>query len=239
MGIRDRFYTPTTARALLSWRILVGVGVGAALAVAGLPLAAAAAVGAGVYTVAVAAAMPRGARAIQIDPFVLSEPWRQLMQQAQGAGRKLRSTVADIDDGPLKQTLQAIAEQLERGLGEAWAIAKRGDAIDDAVRHLDPTALRSKLDTLRARATASPSDEADAAIASVERQIASAERLKQQSAETATSLRLTQTQLDELVARASEVRIGTVDTASYQRDVDELVIKLEALHQAVEETRTA
>ena len=32
---------------------------------------------------------------------------------------------------------------------------------------------------------------------------------------------------------------GAVDTAAYQRDVDELVIKLEALHQAVEETRTA
>ena len=48
-----------------------------------------------------------------------------------------------------------------------------------------------------------------------------------------------ETRLDELVARASEVRIGTVDTANYQRDVDDLVIQLEALHQAVEETRTA
>ena len=42
-----------------------------------------------------------------------------------------------------------------------------------------------------------------------------------------------------VVARASEVRLGAVDTDSYRRDVDELVIKLEALHQAVEETRTA
>ncbi|MEJ7799295.1 MAG: hypothetical protein WKF60_02175, partial [Ilumatobacter sp.] len=72
-----------------------------------------------------------------------------------------------------------------------------------------------------------------------ERQIDTADRLKRQSAETADALRLTQTRLDELVARASEVQVGVVDTDAYRRDVDDLVIKLEALHQAVEETRTS
>ncbi len=99
--------------------------------------------------------------------------------------------------------------------------------------------MRSKLTTLRQRAIDAPSSEADAAIQSVERQLESAERLKQRSTETATSLRLTQTQLDEFVARASEVLVGTIDTDTYATDVDELVVKLEALHQAVEETRTS
>jgi len=239
MGFRDRFYTPTTAKALLSWRILIGVGVGAALAVAGLPIAVASAVGVGAYAISIAQAMPPGRSRPTIDPFVLSEPWRQIMQQAQGAERRLRATVAAADDGPLRTTMQGIAEQLEYALDEAWEIARRGDAIDDAVRRLDPTSLRSKLGTLRAGGETSPSPEADAAIASVERQLATADRLKEQSAATAASLRLTQAQLDELVARASEVGIGTVDTDRYRRDVDELVIRLEALHQAVEETRTA
>lgn len=183
--------------------------------------------------------MPGGPERATIDPFVLSEPWRQLMQQAEGAGRKLRATVSGTERGPLKQTLEAIAEQLEHGLSEAWEVAKRGDEIDDAVRRLDPTSLRSKLSSLQQRATESPSADADAAVASIERQLESANRLKQQSADTASSLRLSQTHLDELVARASEVAIGTVDTVSYQSDVDDLVVKLEALHQAVEETRTA
>jgi hypothetical protein len=239
MGFRDRFYTPTTAKALLSWRILLGIGVGAAMATAGLPIGVAIGVGVALYAASVGAAMPRGLAQANIDPFVLSEPWRQLMQQAQTSGRKLRSTVASTGDGPLKATMHAVSAQLERGLGEAWEVAKRGDEIDDAVRRLDPTALRSKLATLQSQATAEPSPEHELAVASVERQIATAERLKQQSAETAASLRLTQTQLDELVARASEVQIGTVDTAAYRRDVDDLVVKLEALHQAVEETRTA
>ncbi len=239
MGLRDRFYTPATAKAILSWRILVGLGVGAVTAIAGLPLLGAIAAGAVVYAGTVAAAMPKAPTRPNIDAFVLSEPWRQIMQGAQGAGRRLRQTVDGTSDGPLKETLRGIAEQLERGLGEAWEVAQRGDEIDDAVRRLDPTALRSKLATLRQRAETDPTPETEAAIASVERQLASADRLKQQSAETAATLRLTQTRLDELVARASEVRIGAVDTEAYARDVDDLVIRLEALHQAVEETRTS
>jgi hypothetical protein len=237
MGFRDRFYTPKTAKAILSWRILLGIGVGVVVGVVGAPIFVAIGGGALAYVGAVGWSMPRGPKRASIDPFVLSEPWRQLMQNAQSAGRKLRATVDGTTAGPLKDTLQDIADQLERGLGEAWEVAKRGDEIDDAVRRLDPTALRSKLASLRQRATDAPSPEADAAVQSVERQLESADRLKQQSADTAASLRLTQTQLDELVARASEVRIGAFDSDTYSHDVDELVIKLEALHQAVTETR--
>ncbi|MEO6652624.1 MAG: hypothetical protein ABIP17_08205 [Ilumatobacteraceae bacterium] len=238
MGFRDRFYTPTTAEAILSWRLLLGVGVGIIAGVLGLPIVAAIGIGAAVYTASVMAALPRATQ-VSIDPFVLGEPWRRLMQDAQGASRKLQQTVSGTTDGPLRATLQTIADQLERGLTEAWAVALRGDEIDTAVRRLDPTALRSKLATTRQRAEAEPSPEIDAAVASVERQIDTADRLKRQSAETADALRLTQTSLDELVARASEVQVGVVDTDAYRRDVDDLVIKLEALHQAVEETRTS
>jgi len=237
MGFRDRFFTPKTAKAILSWRILAGVGAGVALGFAGLPIAAAIGVGVVVYTGSVAASMPRAAKRPNIDPFVLSEPWRQLMQGAQASGRKLRATVGSTPSGPLKDTLQDIADQLEHGLGEAWEVARRGDEIDDAVRRLDPTALRSKRATLQQRAEDNPSPEAELAVQSVERQLESADRLKVQSAETAASLRLTRTQLDELVARASEVRVGAFDTDTYAKDVDDLVIKLEALHQAVAETR--
>ena len=79
-------------------------------------------------------------------------------------------------------------------------------------------------------------DDADAAVESVERQLAAADRLRRQSAETAASLRLAQTHLDELVARAAEVRVGSFDPAGYGREVDDLVVRLEALHQAIAET---
>jgi hypothetical protein len=239
MAFRDRFYTPTTAKAILSWRILVGIAVGAAAAVVGLNPVLAVGAGIAAYAALVFAAVPRSPARSVIDPFTLSEPWRQLMQGAQGAGRRFRETVAGMPAGPLRDKLDDIDVQLQHGLAEAWRVAKAGDEIDDVVRRLDPTALRSKLATAEQRAATSPSPEHDAAVTSIRGQLESAERLKQQSAETAATLRLTQTQLDELVARAGEVRIGTADTASYAQEVDDLVLKLEALRQAVEETRTA
>jgi hypothetical protein len=239
MGFRDRFFTPKTAKAILSWRIVIGVGVAAALAIAGLPIAVAIGVGIASYAGFVAAAMPRQPNRQMIDPFALSEPWRQLMQGAQGADRKLTQTVAEVAPGPLRAQLDAIVDQLRHGLQSAWDVAKQGDAIDDTVRRLDPTALRSKLATLEQRAATDPSPENLAALESVRGQIGSADRLKRQSEQTAASLRLTQTQLDALVARAAEVRVGAADSAAYAKDVDELVIKLEALRQAVEETKRA
>lgn len=238
MGLRDRFFTPTTAKAILSWRIAVGVGAVVALTLAGLSLPISIAVGAALYAATIGAAMPKGSPKLHIDPFVLSEPWRQLVQGSQSAHRKFRGSVDAVADGPLRARLDAIAEQIERGLQEAWYIAKRGDEIDDAVRALDPTALRSKLSMLEQRAAETPSPEADAAVASVRNQLESADRLKQQSADTVATLRLTQTRLDELVARASEVRIGAADTDTYAHDVDDVVLQLEALRLAVEETRT-
>jgi hypothetical protein len=240
MRFRDRFYTPTTAKAILSWRIALGVGVGVAAALVGLAIPWAVVLGALVYAGSVALAMPRGAQQEpSIDPFTLSEPWRQLMQGAQGAGRKFRETVAAVPRGPLREQLDSIGEQLQHGLADAWRVAKAGDDIDHVVRRLDPPALRSKLSTAERRAADDPSAENQAAVASLRGQLETADRLKQQSADTAAKLRLTQTQLDELVARAGEVRIGASDSDSYARDVDDLVLKLEALRLAVEETRTA
>lgn len=239
MGFRDRFFTPRTAAAILSWRIAVGAGVAVAMSVAGVGIAVSVLAGLAVYAGLVLTAMPERPARPAIDPFTLGEPWRQLVQGAQSAHRKLRSTVEAVDDGPLKDRLRAIAGQLDHGVDEAWAIARRGDEIDDAVRALDPTALRSKLATLEQRAAATPSPEAEAAVISVRNQLESAARLKAQSEQTATNLRLTQTKLDELVARAAEVRIGAADTETYATDVDAVVLQLEALRQAVEETRTA
>lgn len=217
----------------------MGAGVAVGVALAGAPIVAAVAVGLGAYAVLVLTAMPRAAARPSIDPFVVGEPWRQLVQGAQGADRKLRATIDSVAAGPLRDRMESIAAQLRHGLDEVWQVARHGDEIDATLRTLDPPALRSKLATLEQRAAATPSPETDAAIASVRSQLESADRLRTRRDETANSLRLTQTKLDELVARAAEVKVGAADTDAYGRDVDELVVGIEALRQAVEETRRA
>jgi hypothetical protein len=172
-----------------------------------------------------------------MDPFTLSEPWRRHVQGTQRAAARLRSTVEGTRAGPLRERLGSIADRLDHGLVESWRIAKRGDEIDDAIRRLDPTTVRSRLETFRAQASTDDSAELGAAIESLERQLETAERLIELSERTAARLRLTQTRFEELVVRAEEVSVGSTDTDTYAHDVDALVDEVEALRLAVEETR--
>jgi len=235
VALRDRFFTAATARAILSWRLAVGAAVGAIAGIVGMPIVGAIVMGIGVYAGLVLIAMPRAARRPRLDPFAISEPWRQYVQGAQRARQRLAATVARAAPGPLRERLDDVVARLDLGLAESWEIARRGDEIDDAVTRLDPTALRSNLSTLQRRAGDAPSDEAAAAMASIEAQLATADRLKQLSTSTSDRLRLTQVRLDELVARTAEVTVGTTDTEALVHDVDDLVVELEGLRLAVEE----
>lgn len=237
MALRDRFYTPVTARAILSWRIVLGVVVMAGAWVIGMPAWAAIPLGVIVYALAVLAAMPRGTARPPMDPFTLGEPWRRFVQGAQRAERQLHRTVSGTRHGPLRDRLDSIVARLDHGMHEAWEVAKRGDEIDGAIRRLDPTALRARLHTFEEQAVSDPSPELDEAIASVRRQLEAADRLRILSNQTALELRLGQTRFEELVARAEEVAVGVSDTDRYESDVRALVDELEALRLAVEDTR--
>lgn len=223
----------------MSWRILLGAAAGVVAGVLGVPIVVAVAIGAGVYAASVLAAMPKTTTRVRIDPFTVGEPWRQLVQGAQRARQRLAAIVGETKEGPLRTRLDGIVAKLDHGLAEGWAAARRGDELDAAVARLDPTALRSRLTTLRERAAVNPTDELTAAAASVEAQLATADRLKQLSATTADRLRLNQARLDELVAHAAELTVGSNAADSFAAEVDDLVIELEGLHRAVEDVAHA
>jgi hypothetical protein len=235
MGVRDRFFTARTAGAILSWRILLGAAAGVVASLLGVAWPVAAVIGAAVYAGSVALAMPKRPARPQLDPFAVSEPWRQFVQGAQRSKRQLTETVRSAQAGPLRDRLQGIVDRLDQAIAECWQIARRGDEIDSAVRRLDPTRLRSRLDSLKTQAAPGASDDLAAAITSVESQLATADRLKALSATTADKMRLSQARLDELVSRAAEVSVGASDTAGFADDVDDLVIELEGLRLAVQE----
>lgn len=235
MGLRDRFFTARTAGAILSWRILLGAAAGVVASLIGVAWPVAAVIGAAVYAGAVAVSMPKRPARPQLDPFSVSEPWRQFVQAAQRSKRHLADTVRSAQAGPLRDRLQSIADRLDQAIAESWQIARRGDEIDSAVRRLDPTRLRSRLVSLEAQAASGASEDLEAAINSVQSQMATAERLKALSATTADKMRLSQARLDELVSRAAEVSIGATDTTEFSDDVDDLVMELEGLRLAVQE----
>jgi hypothetical protein len=237
MALRDRFWTPKTAKAILSWRIALGAAVGVVAVVIGVPAVLAAVFGALVYAASIGLAMPADPRPspVQVDPFTVSEPWRRFVQNAQRSRRRFDETVRNTKPGPLHDRLQTIANRLDAGLLQGWQVAKRGHEIDAAVKALDPTRLRSQLGTLQGQAEGAPSANLTAAIESVQSQLATADRLKALSASTADQLRLNEARLDELCARAAEVSVGSSDTDAFANDVDDLVLELEGMRQALQE----
>ena len=216
----------------------IGVGIAIGWAAASVPIL----IGAVVGSIAIGMRVGRGRGAAAgslaalppIDPFSVGEPWRQFVQRAQRSERELARIIDGVEPGPLRDRLAGVLARLDGGVQETWRIARRGDAIDDTVRRLDPVRLRSRLSVIQAGSADSPSDAA--AVEALERQLLSVERLQAQSAATVQSLQLTQLRVEELVGRAAEVSIGAADTEAYADDVDELVVELEALRQAIDET---
>lgn len=147
-------------------------------------------------------------KALRPDPFTLGEPWRRFVQHSERSLRSMREIVKRTPVGPIHDRLDEIAGRLRNGADQVWLIAKRGDDIDGAV-----TRLR----------LGNP-------------ELESITRLEQQSAQAKASLSDAVDRTDALIARAEEVSLGTGDAAAYAGEVDELVLELESLRQAIAET---
>ena len=160
-----------------------------------------------------------------VDAFALGEPWRRHVASAQSAQRRYQMLVASIEQGPLRARMAEIGISVNKGVLECWEIAKRGDALDDTIRALDPGSIKSRL------------EKASDGIArrSLESQMKSAERVRAARDDADERLRVLQTRLGELVGQAAEVSVGVDHTAELGSAVDEVVLQLEALRLAVRE----
>lgn len=164
----------------------------------------------------------------RIDPFGIGEPWRRHVAAAQSAQRRFAKIVATMQEGPLRSRMAAIGRQVDRGVAECWEIAKHGDRLDDTIRSLDGAGLRSRLERSSDAATR----------ASLQNQLDSLERIRAARTQTDQRLHALQARLGELVSQAAEVSVGSDSTAELGSAVDDVVVQLEALSQAVDEVNT-
>ena len=183
----------------------------------------------GVAAVVVIAAFLRGRRPalkpMNIDPFVLSEPWRRSVSAAQASQRRYSEIVATTPAGPLRSNMESITRQVQRGVEECWLIAKRGDELDAALKRLDRPSLQARLDAADDEPTRS----------SLQSQLDSAERIRATRDDADQRLRLLNTRLGELLANAAEVSVGADTTTDLGSAVDDVVTQLESLRLAVED----
>jgi hypothetical protein len=239
-SFRDRFFTPRVARAITAPSgILLGGAVAAGAIVAGVPVAAAVALAPIAWGAKVLWSVPRTGRRERIDPFTLQEPWRRFVQEALQARNRFDEVVARTRSGPLRDNLAQVGARVEAAVEECWQIAKRGQTLDRARRDISAAAIDRQLAEVAG-------DSADPAAARVRESLlaqrATAERLDRVIQGAHTELRMLDARLDEAVVRTIELSAQASTDASVAglgADVDSLVVEMEALRQAMDETSGA
>lgn len=232
--------TPSVARAVISPSALLLAGAGTFVALlAGLPIAGAAAIGAASWGARVSLALSRRRRD-PIRPSNLRDPWRTLVRRAVRAQERFEQAVKDTDPGPLRDRLADVGRQVEEATRQCWRIARRGDALDRAVKELDMAGANAQLAGLeRDRARWRDHRELQATAEALRRRVESGRRLQAVAEQARDRLRRLDAQLDEAVARAIELSLGSLDAGAIQplgTDIDALVSELESLRQALDET---
>jgi chromosome segregation ATPase len=239
-SFRDRFLTPRVARAITSPSAIVATGAGAAVGVLafGNPLGAVA-LGVAAFTVRVLAAVPRGARRAGISPNRLEQPWRGLVEEVLDARSRFEQAIGEVRPGPLADRLSDLRSRLDAAVDEVWRTASAGDSLSEGRRRIDAERVRADLATAGSEP---PTERSAARLQALRSQLESAERLDATIADTYDRLRLLDARIDETVTRAVELSVTQHDGAvggvgGLGAEVDSIVVEMEALRQAVEETR--
>ncbi len=236
-SLRDRFFTPKVARSITDAPAIVAAGTGAAVAVLiGLGPMGAVIGGAAFLAGRVGFAIPRrepGAR--DVDPFVLAEPWRRLVQDAVGAQRQFADTVKRAREGPLREELASIGSRIEESVLECWRVAQSGDALSSARKRIDVFGAQRELAEVQSAGYSS--DTIAGTVAALEAQLATAARMDATINGTRDQLRLLNARLDEAVSRSIELSAsssGADQLHTVGEDVSGIVGEMEALRQALE-----
>ncbi len=235
----EHWKTQKTADAVTAPSAIVLAGAGAAAAIlGGLPLLAIAGIGALAYAIRVATLLPRRKGRTNIDPMSIADPWRSFVREALDAQRRYRRAVSSASEGPLRDRLVEIGERIDAGVNEVWRIARRGDALVDAIGNLDAVSARNDLAVAKQAAKATPGESQEATVKALQAQVDSADRLVAIARDAQDKLRLQNARLDEAVARAVELSIRAEDVADLRGlggDVEDLVGEMESLRVSLEE----
>ena len=187
------------------------------------------------------AALPSG-QSVRIDPFAVSEPWREHVQSALAAKLRFDRLVQSTPNGPLKERLRSIASRVDEGVDEVWTIAQRGHRLANSIDDLKIGQVRAELkgadQAIQRNNDPTRAPTLQATRDSLRSQLDSAERLAARGLSTIDRLRELDAKLDELVARGTELSIAGSEDAfdDLRSDVDAVVTEMEALRRGMEET---
>jgi hypothetical protein len=243
MGVIDalpeRFKNQRTADALMAPSSILLTGMGAAAGIlAGFSVIGVVGLALALGVARVATLLPHGARTSRVDPMSIADPWRRFVREALDAQRRYRKAVQSANPGPLRDRLAEIGTRIDSGVDECWRIAKRGNALVDAIGNLDTEGARQELADAKSGAQADDGDTQKETVKALQAQVDSGDRLIKVAQDAQDKLRLLDARLDEAVARAVELAIKAEDVGELGglgSDVDDLVNEMESLRVGLDE----
>jgi hypothetical protein len=171
--------------------------------------------------------------------MAISDPWRGFVREALDAQRRYAKAVRSAQTGPLRDRLTEIGARIDAGVQECWRIARRGDALVDAIGNLGGgETIADELQRAKQAAKATPGKAQDDTVEAIQAQADSYDRLVGVARTAQERLQVLNARLDEAVARAVELAITAEDVGELQGlggDVESLVGEMETLRQGLEE----
>jgi hypothetical protein len=227
------------AEAVMAPSAIVLAGAGAAAGIlAGLAALPVVGIAAGAWLLRVATLLPRRKGRERIDPMSVSDPWRHFVRDALDAQRRYRKACSSANEGPLRERLIEIGERIDAGVSECWRVARRGDALVDAIGNLDVQGAQRDLDAAKQDARRDASEAQRDTIKALEAQLEAADRLISVARDAQDRIRLLNARLDEAVARAVELSIraeSVSELGELGNDVEKVVSEMESLRVGLEE----
>jgi hypothetical protein len=214
--------------------LLAGAGAAAGI-LGGLAVLPVVGIAAAAWLVRVATLLPRRASGERIDPMSISDPWRGFVRDALDAQRRYRKAVSTAKPGPMRDRLIEIGERIDAGVSECWRVARRGDALVDAIGNLDVIGARKDLEAAKQGAE---NEAHHATVVALQAQVDTADRLIDVAQDAQDRTRLLNARLDEAVARTVELAIRAEDVGELGGlggQVEELVSEMESLRVALDE----
>jgi hypothetical protein len=214
--------------------LLAGAGAAAGI-LGGLAVLPVVGIAAAAWLVRVATLLPRKGSGERIDPMSIADPWRGFVRDALDAQRRYRKAVSTAKVGPMRDRLIEIGERIDAGVSECWRVARRGDALVDAIGNLDVLGARKDLEAAKQGAQ---NEAHHATVEALQAQVDTADRLIDVAQDAQDRTRLLNARLDEAVARAVELAIRAEDVGELGGlggQVEELVSEMESLRVALDE----
>ncbi len=163
------------------------------------------------------------ARANDIDPFAIREPWRLLVKRSLRAQRGFAKAIDRVAEGPLRERLGEIGIRIDHGVQECWEVARRAQNLTDARRSIDIRSARK----VKLNKGSHPEQ-----VESAEFEIAAHQRLDGRETEITTRLEILNARLDEAVTRVAEMAahgLVTDEADTVSDAIDGVVGELESL----------